>query len=370
MIRKSLVIGTLLLPGVLLAVDPTSVVIDAAQLSQITGANSSSNAAIEASSSATSTNTATIATNTGNMAADTSAMSTSLSTLVTFIKTYFNGLVYTAPGNPITEAAGSAINTWLTSVGEPGSKVNDGINAQATTFFQAAGAAPQSVFYDAHPLSASNNTTAATDPAFKDLNVGNLLNTDKIKTDKNSKTDDEKLASAIVQNIINPFPPSIDYSVDLKAADNKAEIASYMAQQATLAVAGNSYLTMLAMRASDKDGTASLMEQLNTESSWRFLNSKLNDSTPINWYAQINALSTEGLLRELAAMDAFRLYMEHQKFKQGERIEALLATMVASQGRLAKAMQSMGDSMKDGKKQSAAAAASLQSNSSAPQTGN
>lgn len=55
-----------------------------------------------------------------------------------------------------------------------------------------------------------------------------------------------------------------------------------------------------------------------------------------NWLAQLESTSTEGLLREIAVIEASRLYLDSVAIKQNEHIEALLATIVAQNQNLAK----------------------------------
>jgi len=67
----------------------------------------------------------------------------------------------------------------------------------------------------------------------------------------------------------------------------------------------------------------SFMEVLQDESSRRF--------TDPNWAAQMLQAPDSALLRELAQMESFRLYMDFARYQQMERVEALLATLLSTQ---------------------------------------
>ncbi|NBV28738.1 hypothetical protein EBS02_06950, partial [bacterium] len=75
----------------------------------------------------------------------------------------------------------------------------------------------------------------------------------------------------------------------------------------------------------------SVLQFLDTMGTARILQS--ND-----WLTTLNTTSTEGLLREIALIEASRLMLDYIHFRQNEHIEALLAAMVAQNQNLAQAL--------------------------------
>ena len=53
-----------------------------------------------------------------------------------------------------------------------------------------------------------------------------------------------------------------------------------------------------------------------------------------DWHTTIDNANQEVLLKEMVKMEAFKIWMEYHKYKQNERIEALLATMISTQSSL------------------------------------
>jgi hypothetical protein len=149
--------------------------------------------------------------------------------------------------------------------------------------------------------------------------------------------DELHLATEVTRNIINPFPSN--FALEMKAATNydkslpknKAALAELYASQARLGVVRNSFNTMLRNRVplgvlegnmpgSEQNSMQSIIEK---ESQNRFTSSV--------WHEEINNSNQEQLLKELVKMEAFKTWVDYHRYKQNERIEALLATMVAQQ---------------------------------------
>lgn len=167
-------------------------------------------------------------------------------------------------------------------------------------------------------------------------------------------------ATQLIQNVTNPFPTGIDYNAlkgsgisadssslptDFDAEDKKV-IAERMAEQAVLSVPEAALYRMLAERMATADGKDSLHSVLEKESTWRFLDNGVDDKgNAVEWYSGIATAATDTLLRELVQMEAFRLYMDYMRYKQSERLELLMATMVAGQGRLSTVMQNIAEQM-------------------------
>lgn len=114
--------------------------------------------------------------------------------------------------------------------------------------------------------------------------------------------------------------------------ENKAALATTYVSQARLGLARNSFYTMLQYRTpsgllGDKSSNGknkfSIISVMEQEAKDRFEN--------IKWYESIDNGNQEFSLKELAKIGAYQIWMDYHKYKQNERIEALLATMVAQQ---------------------------------------
>lgn len=149
-------------------------------------------------------------------------------------------------------------------------------------------------------------------------------------------------AQNLIRNIINPFPTSKfkDYLSSAGFIDNgkmKGEYAQYMANQAILGVALYSMNEMYGMRVSGETlgitsspaKTSSMLSVMENEATRRF---ETGDFAAFLADANTDQLA---IAKEMAAMQAFALWMDYQKFRQNERIEALLAANLAKMVRFA-----------------------------------
>jgi hypothetical protein len=143
----------------------------------------------------------------------------------------------------------------------------------------------------------------------------------------------------LIRNIINPLPTA--QSTNYKAAyattnsnlSSKTAYAGYLATNAILGVALHSFNEMYAMRvagpsfspavSTSAPAGASFLATMESEATRRFAQA--------TFVAFLNATTTTttDVLREIAAMDAFQQWMEYHRFKQDERIAALLAVSLA-----------------------------------------
>lgn len=143
-------------------------------------------------------------------------------------------------------------------------------------------------------------------------------------------------AKNLIRNIINPFPDPQYLSDVMKPGfmddgSKKEAYAKYMASQAILGVALYSMNEIYGMRVqgtalgatSDAAKATSLMAMMQDQCTKRFEQS--------DFAALLQAPGTDQLavLKEIAAMDAFELWMDFQRYQQTERIEALLAAALA-----------------------------------------
>ena len=136
------------------------------------------------------------------------------------------------------------------------------------------------------------------------------------------------LAKTLVRNLVEPFPSTeintmLANASDAKDTDKQATLANLIAPQAALMLATNSLNEIMARRQTHENNPKSIMQMMHDESARR-----LTDPT---WIKGIGKLPTDQLLMELLQVEAFKLWMEYNKFTQNERIEALLATLLSSQ---------------------------------------
>jgi hypothetical protein len=158
------------------------------------------------------------------------------------------------------------------------------------------------------------------------------------------------VATQVITNLTNPFPQrmSMQLATQLRAASlepvldpnappklelpQQLEYVERQMVQAAFSVAQRSFYEMMAMRLpiSPEDATItaspSLLETMEQESTWRIQSPE--------WFNSLATTPKEGLLRELAQMEAMRLWIQYQQYRQSERTEALLATLLSGQTRL------------------------------------
>jgi len=88
-------------------------------------------------------------------------------------------------------------------------------------------------------------------------------------------------------------------------------------------VALHSLYHMYSLRKPSPDlGDQSPFELMENEANRRF--------TDPAWIASLSSTPETGVLRELAIMDSYKIYLEFQRYKQAERLEALLAAMLSN----------------------------------------
>lgn len=157
-------------------------------------------------------------------------------------------------------------------------------------------------------------------------------------------------ARAFVNNVTNPVPTqNIPQSWE-KTPQGKTFIAGQYIEQARASVAANSFNAALAertpiqglgTRAQVNKADISELELMESQARGRF------ESRP--WYEMIAGFGVENLLREMVKIDAYRLWSDLKEYRQGERIEQVLATQLAisvkqdSEQRLREARRAAGD---------------------------
>lgn len=173
----------------------------------------------------------------------------------------------------------------------------------------------------------------------KDLNVATLLGSSKIDAE------DKAAAKVLMQMIAYPIPEVIDPGAltaraggTLKEGDFNT-MARGLGESAVLAAAYHSMYEMYAKRDVDPAVGKSQMQIIEEECTWRLFDAGQD------WFAEIAVTPSEGLLREMIHMEAMRLYMEFERYKQMERIEVLLGGGLGSNMVGAREMKKLGSMM-------------------------
>lgn len=164
------------------------------------------------------------------------------------------------------------------------------------------------------------NTTAR---EHADLKVSSLL--EPSIYDQSQKV----LAEEVIRTLTTPFPNGNlkdMVSNGLAKASDKTYVAKIMSKHAMIHVARNSLNEIYGSRLAEVTPTvppkaASIMSIMEEESGRRFKNK--------DWYDAVSQSSHEALLRELVHMESFRLWMDYYRYRQNERMEALLAVLAA-----------------------------------------
>jgi len=195
---------------------------------------------------------------------------------------------------------------------------------------------------------ASSDCASAQGMQGADINAATLLNATRLD-------DTNQLALLAVDGLIRNitelnYAPMLGMSnghlSDLPAG-RQEQLKRRLNQVAQSSVAMNSFSNMFAERvpqslspfttqgqqppASATKLDQSLLEVIQEESTRRFL-----DPT---WSTQMLQASDSAMLREMANMESFRLYMDYMRYMQMERIEALLATLLSTQLNAARTIQ-------------------------------
>lgn len=157
------------------------------------------------------------------------------------------------------------------------------------------------------------------------MNFANFLSTKPLSDSDNGHAVSSKVASDLLELFFSGFNNNAFTLLSNKNlitdANSAKTFVGYLQKEALVSPAKYSLLNMYnARQASSPDGQDSLISLMEKESNRRYLNPE--------WQAAMATLNTAPLLRELATMEAYKLWMDQKRYLQMERIEALLATMV------------------------------------------
>lgn len=151
----------------------------------------------------------------------------------------------------------------------------------------------------------------------------------------------ETAAKMVMNNLIQPIPTPgyLDENNQLvkdalTKPDQRKQLAEALTEQAMLSTARYSLAEMVAKRTSvsTSKGAVSMMEILEKEAAQRFLNTVWqNNMAALKNKALSDNKPEQAVLYEIAMMDAFRNWMEYERYRQTERVEALLAALLSLQ---------------------------------------
>ncbi len=153
------------------------------------------------------------------------------------------------------------------------------------------------------------------------LNIANILQRDVIP-------EDDTISKNVINLLIDPYPEKI-IAVPTKSSSiaEKEAFAQKLTNQALLSVPMNALAEIIARRIpTGGDNPKSNMQIMRSQCEGRI--------TDPNWPASLIDKSPEALLRELAYMQAFQLYMEYQQYRLNEQAVSLLAINTATQAKL------------------------------------
>jgi hypothetical protein len=147
----------------------------------------------------------------------------------------------------------------------------------------------------------------------------------------------EDAARLFLNNVIEPFPSdklSVQTAINAESIGNlqsREDVAKALAAQALLSVAREPFAEMIAKRSLIGGGVnKSFMEIMEKEAAQRFLNDAWQKEMQQNiTRAKADNKPEKAALYEVALMEAYRNWMEYERYRQAERIEALLAATLA-----------------------------------------
>lgn len=170
------------------------------------------------------------------------------------------------------------------------------------------------------------------------LNLGNILSKDRV---------DKDAAEGFIAYLTNPYP-KVDQDIAAKmragtelTVAEKEKVAEKLIESINMAPSVTAFSELFARRIAEQDAEGASEEEKN-KTVMELVNdySKIRFNTP-EWYGMIGKASDTALLREIAHLLAYNMWMDQQSFKMKEQEVALLATMNANFTRMYAAMQGL-----------------------------
>lgn len=238
-----------------------------------------------------------------------------------------------APGTDMAMTAGKQLGLFSlygsSVIAKVGDRLVEGLGVTSTSGVPQKN--PESLIYEQLK---GYFDTAVTDPSntnlkrekLAGLNFANLYHNAAIPINDPS-------ANLLINLISDPFPTRVSVPGEDDAV-GKENVATAAIEKAVMSVGLNTLVDMLAKRTPNTSAdNKSMLQIMEKESTWRHQD--------VNWYKNISLSSQEAVLREIAQMMAFNLYMNYQQYRQNEQIAAMMAASVAAQARLASTMATM-----------------------------
>lgn len=170
--------------------------------------------------------------------------------------------------------------------------------------------------------------------AHGDIKLSTLLSSAKFNEDQ------LKAVKQFVQNIIDPFPTdklheksSINAEA-LKDPAKRKEISRELIDEANRSVARQSFAEMISKRMS-AGNVPSVMQKMEKEA-YRYSDPKWQETLKKGYELALKQNPAMAVLYDIAIMDAYRDWLEFERYKQGERIESLLAAQLIQFGEQAR----------------------------------
>jgi hypothetical protein len=131
-------------------------------------------------------------------------------------------------------------------------------------------------------------------------------------------------------------------------ADEKNELINFVVSQTSYSAAYASLYELLSKRVVDPSATQitgqhkSLLEAMHVESTRRVQSPE--------WYQEIAVMPTDSLLRELAHIEAFQLWLQYQQYRQQELNQFMLASLMSQIQRVTSSMDTYVQGSRDAAK--------------------
>ena len=166
----------------------------------------------------------------------------------------------------------------------------------------------------------------AANPSFQDADVRAdfTLNTASYTPEQ------AEAARAYVNNLTNPIPTQ-NIPLTLERTDQgKTFVAGQYIEQARASVAANALNAAIAGRIPVKGlGTAAMVDKADISEQELIESQVRGRFSSTNWYAMVAGFGLDNMARELVKMRALQNWMDLKSYRQGERIESIVATQLA-----------------------------------------
>lgn len=150
-------------------------------------------------------------------------------------------------------------------------------------------------------------------------------------------------ANAFVSNVIDPFPssnfqdPTTMTSTKVLGSTNlQQDLAQALVKEANLSVARQPFVEMINKRTVPAAGplgitSESIMQTMEREATQRILNPQWMNTMATAYATALKTNPSQAVQYDMAEMQAYLIWLEFERYKQGERIEALLAALLQQQ---------------------------------------